>query len=205
MASQASVYQKALRLLGEPSNVTVDSDKKIVREMTGAYSDVVRAVFESHPWNQFKTLVQLTQTTPGEMGWDYTFNIPATLRRIVLVNNTTQEDDLEGIEYAYRKGLILTNSETTYLWYVDSTFESQLGGWPQAFANYVSSLLADEVWPVNDESDNTRSRINSAIGEWGRKAKGLDASTDPVVRHPAGNYVRSRTAGLIGRGRYRGY
>lgn len=205
MASQASVYQKALRLLGEPSNVTVDSDKKIVREMTGAYDDVVKAVFESHPWNQFKTLVQLTQTTPAEMGWDYTFNIPATLRRIVLVNNTTQEDDLEGIEYAYRKGLILTNSESTYLWYVDSTYEAQLGGWPQAFANYVSSLLADEVWPVNDESDNTRSRINSAIGEWGAKAKGLDASTDPVVRVPAGHYVRSRTAGIIGRGRYRGY
>jgi hypothetical protein len=205
MASQASVYRQALRLLGEPSNVTVDSDKKIVREMTGAWEDVVKACFELHPWNQFKTLVQLTSVTPAESGWDYTFNVPAGFRRVVLVNNNTDEDALDGIPYSYRNGKILTNAETTYLWFVDSTYEAQLGGWPQAFANMVGSYLADEVWPVNDEGEATRDRINTAVKKWENRAKALDASTDPVVLPQPGNYVRGRARGIIGRGRYGGY
>ena len=205
MASQASVYKGALRLLGEPSNVGPDSDKKIVREMNGAYADVIARCLEKHPWNQFKTLVQLTQVTPAQAGWDYTFNVPAGFRRIVMVNNHTREDDLEGIPYAYRAGNILTNSETTWLWFVDSTYEGQLGSWPQAFADYVAARLADEVWPINDEGDATRARIDAAMKSRLAEAIALDASGDPVVEQPTGNYVRARSAGLTGRGRYRGY
>lgn len=199
MPTKASVYKSALRLLGEPSNVGPDSDKKIVRELNGAWEDVVRLCFEEHPWNQFKKLAQLTSVTPAELGWDYTFNVPATFRRVVLVSNYTDEDDLEGIPYAYRAGKILTNSETTFLWYVDSTYETQEGGWPQAFADWVASRLADEVYPINDESDSTRSRINQALMDRFDKAKSLDASTDPIVKMPPGRWVRSRRARLDGR------
>jgi hypothetical protein len=199
MATKASVFKSALRLLGEPSNVGPDSDKKIVRELNGAWEDVVRLCFEEHPWNQFKTLAQLTSVTPAELGWDYTFNVPATFRRVVLVSNYTNEDDLEGIPYAYRAGKILTNSETTFLWYVDSTYETQEGGWPQAFADWVGARLADEVYPINDEGDSTRSRINQALMDRFDKAKSLDSSTDPIVQMPPGRWVRSRRARLDGR------
>jgi len=136
MAGQASVYKNALRLLGEPSNVGPDSDKKIVREMNGAYEDVVKRCFEKHPWNQFKSLQQLTQVTPAQPGWEYTFNVPAGFRRVVMVNNHPREDDIEGIPHGFRAGKIMTNSETTWLWFVDSTYETQIGGWSQAFADY---------------------------------------------------------------------
>lgn len=205
MPTQATVYQNTLRLLGEPSNVTVDSDKKIVREMTGAYASVVRKCFEMHPWNEFKKLEQLSQVSPAELGWDYTFNRPAAFVRVVLVSNTTDEDDLEGIEYAYRRGKFLSNHETTYLWFISSEYEATVGSWPQSFADMVSAYLADEVYPVNDEGDATRSRIDAAMRDRKQAAIALDASTDPVVRQPSGNYVRGRSRGVVGRSRYRGY
>lgn len=191
MPTQATIFKNALRLAGEPSNVGIDSDKKIVREMLGAWDDVVGAAFEGHNWNAFKSLIQLTSVTPSVPGWDYTFNVPAGFRRVVKVSDYADEDG-EGIEYSYQAGKILTNHEQTFLWYVDATYMTQIGGWPQTFANYISALLADETYPVNDEGDATRSRINDAVMSRMNDAKAYDASTDPVIRGKPGTYVRAR-------------
>jgi hypothetical protein len=198
MPTQATVIKNALRLAGEPSNVGIDSDKKIVREMLGAYDDVVKAAFESHNWNNFKTLQQLTQVTPAVPGWDYTFNVPASFARVIHVSNLTRED-LPGIEYGFQAGKILTNYETTYLWFVDRTYEAQVGGWPQTFANMISALIANETYPINDEADATRQRIGTELVERTNLAKSYDASTDPVMRAPVGSYVTARRSHLFSR------
>lgn len=198
MPTQATVFKNALRLAGEPSNVGIDSDKKIVREMVGAYDDVVKAAFESHNWNAFKSLQQLTQTTPAVPGWDYTFNVPAAFARVIHVSNLTRED-LPPIEYGFQAGKILTNYETTWLWFVDRTYEAQVGGWPQTFANMIGALLADETYPINDEGDSTRQRINAAVMDRTNLAKSYDASTDPVMRQPVSGYVVARRSHLYSR------
>jgi hypothetical protein len=192
MPTQATVLKNALRLAGEPSNVGIDSDKKIVREMMGAWDDVVGAAFELHSWNAFKSLAQLTQVTPAVPGWDYTFNVPAGFKRVIKVSEYTDEDR-EGIPYSYQAGKILTNDETTYLWFVDSTYMAQVGGWPQTFADYIAARLADETYPINDEGDSTRQRIDSAVVDRLNLAKSFDASTDPVTKGQPGTYVRSRS------------
>jgi hypothetical protein len=198
MPTQATVIRNALRLAGEPSNVGIDSDKKIVREMLGAYDDVVKAAFESHSWNSFKTLVQLTSVTPAVPGWDYTFNVPASFARVIHVSNVTRED-LPAIEYGFQAGKILTNSPTTWLWFVDRTYEAQVGGWPQTFANMVSAMLANEVYPINDEADATRQRIGTELVERTNLAKSYDGSTDPTMREPVGAYVTARRSHLFSR------
>jgi hypothetical protein len=198
MPTQATVLKNALRLAGEPSNVGIDSDKKIVREMLGAYDDVVKAAFESHNWNAFKSLQQITSVTPAVPGWDFTFNVPANFARVILVSNRTREDQ-PGIEYGFQAGKILTNSEITWLWFVDRTYEAQVGGWPQTFANMISALVADETYPINDEGDATRQRINAAVVERTNLAKAYDASTDPVMRAPVSGYVTARRSHLYSR------
>lgn len=192
MPTQATIFKNALRLAGEPSNVGVDSDKKIVRAMVGAWDDVVGDAFEEHSWNAFKSLQQLTQVTPAVPGWAFTFNAPAGCKRIIKVSNYTDEDR-EGIDYSYQAGKILTNDEQTFCWFVDGAYLTQIGGWPQSFANYIGALLADEAYPINDEGDSTRSRINDAVLDRRSKAKSFDASTDPVVRGQRGTYVRARS------------
>lgn len=198
MPTEATVLKNALRLLGEKSNVGVDSDKHIVREIMGAWDDVVDRLFESHPWNSFKSLDQLTQTTPAVAGWGFTFNEPVRMARVIKVGNLPRED-LPPIEYGYQAGKILTNHETTWCWYVDTAYKDQVGSWPQTFADLVGAHLADEVYPINDESDGTRSRIDSAIVERGRIAKGHDGSTDPIVRGPVSGYVIARRSHQFGR------
>lgn len=198
MPTQATVIKNALRLAGEPSNVGIDSDKKIVREMVAAYDDVVKAAFESHSWNAFKSLQQLTSVTPAVPGWDYTFNVPAAFARVIKVSNLTRED-ISGIEYGFQAGKIMTNSETTYLWYVDRTYEAEVGGWPQTFANMISALVANETYPINDEGEATRQRIGTEVVERMILAKAYDASTDPVLRAPVGGYVTARRSHIYSR------
>lgn len=191
MPTQATVLKNALRLLGEPSNVGVDSDKKIVREIMAAWDDVAGRLFESHPWNAFKSVAQLTQTTPAVLGWEYTFNQPANCRRVIFVSDVLDEDGYP-IEYTWHAGKILSNHETTYCWFVDGTYIAQVGGWPQTFADLHAAHLASEVYPVNDEGDATRSRIDSAVVDRGNAARAFDGSTDPIVRSRPGEYLRSR-------------
>lgn len=191
MPTQATVFKNALRLAGEPSNVGIDSDKKIVREMLGAWDDVVRRLFESHSWNRFKSVVQLTSVTPAVPGWAFTFNEPAGCWRIIKVSDSQSEDD-EGIRYASHGGKILADYEVAYCWFVDSAYATQEGSWPQTFADLVAAHLASEVYPINDEADATRARINEAILVRANEAKSFDASTDPVVSGRPGAYVRAR-------------
>lgn len=198
MPTEATVLSNALRLLGEPSNVGVDSDKKIVREIMGAWNDVVDRLFEVHPWNSFKSLEQLTQTTPAVPGWDYTFNEPVRACKIIKVSNYTREDGAS-VNYGYQAGKILTNYETTYCWFVDSDYKTQVGGWPQTFADLVAAHLADEVYPVNDEADSTRGRINDALKDRMRRAVGYDGSTDPTVPPAPSGYVIARRAHIYSR------
>lgn len=198
MPTQATVIKNALRLAGEPSNVGIDSDKKIVREMVAAWDDVVKSAFESHSWNCFKSLQQLTQTTPAVPGWDYTFNVPAAFSRVIHVSNVTRED-LPPIEFGFQAGKILTNYETTYLWFVDRTYAEQVGGWPQTFANMIAAHLANETYPINDEGDATRQRIGTELVERTNLAKAYDASTDPVMRAPVSGYVVARRSHLFSR------
>lgn len=198
MPTQTTVLRNALRLLGEPANVGPDSDKKIVREIMGAWDDVVDRLFEVHPWNSFKSLEQLTQTTPAVPGWDYTFNEPARSCRILKVSNYTREDGAS-VNYGYQAGKILTNYETTFCWFVDAAYKEQVGGWPQTFADLVAAHLADEVYPVNDEGDGTRSRINDALKDRTGKAKGFDGATDPTTPPAPSGYVVARRAHIYSR------
>lgn len=191
MPTKASTIRNALRLLGEPSNVTEDSEKKIVQEIKGAWDDVVARVFEEHPWNFFKSLTQLTQTTPAIEGWGFTFNQPASLARIIKVSNYAREDG-PPVPYSFQAGKILCNFEQVFCWYVDRTYQTQEGCWPQAFSDLVAAHLADEVYRVTDDENETRMKINQALIERASKAKALDASTDPVVHAPVGGYVLAR-------------
>jgi hypothetical protein len=198
MPTETTVLRNALRLLGEPSNVGPDSSQKIVREIMAAWPDVVDRLFEAHDWNSFKSLEQLTVTTPAVPGWDYTFNKPAACKRIMKISNYTREDG-PSVNYGFQAGKILTNHEETYCWFVDSTYQTQIGGWPQTFADLVAAHLADEVYPVNDEGDNTRSRINDAIKTRTRKAIGFDGATDPTVPPAPSGYAIARRAHLYSR------
>jgi hypothetical protein len=191
MPTQATVLQNALRLLGEPSNVGVDSDKKIVREIMSGWDDVAGRLFESHPWNAFKSVAQLVQTTPAVPGWQYTFNQPTNCRRVIHVSDILDEDSYP-IEYTWQAGKVLSNHDPTYCWFVDGAYITQVGGWPQTFADLFAAHLASEVYPVNDEGDATRSRIDSAVVERAIAAKAFDGSTDPIVRAKQGEYLRSR-------------
>jgi len=200
MPTRASVINSALRLLGEPESPGLDESKKYVKRLVNAYEDCVASWFEDHDWSFASTVTGLSQVLPAEGGWDYTFNVAASCARILKVRNN-MDFEAPSIDYEFRAGKILTNSETTYLKYIDRTYYEQTGGWSQKFADALSAMLADQVYPATNENNSTRDRIETVLQKRVVDAKALDARSDPVYYQPPGRYVSARTQGVRG-GRY---
>ncbi|WP_370372523.1 hypothetical protein [Henriciella pelagia] len=195
MTTKTRVFNNALRLLGQPPCSSPDDTSNWVQRVANAYPDVLQAWMEDHSWNFAMTVQQLAVVTPTLPGWTYSFNKPARCRRIIKVTSSSDRS-ANPIAYDDRQGKILSNSETTYLWFVDGSYEDHEGSWSQKFANALSALLADDVYPITDESDSTRSRIDAAVRRRVRDAKAWDATSKREWPIPAGRYERARVAGI---------
>jgi len=195
MTTKLKVYNNCLDLLGEPPATSTEDTSKWVKRITNAYDDVVDGLLEDHSWNFAMTVKQLAVVTPTLVGFTYTFNKPTKCKRIIKVDNSTDPRGI-GIEYDDRQGKILTNSETSYIWYVDGTWKDNEGSWSQKFADFVAAKIADRIYPITDESNSTRDRIEKQLLRRGRDAKAWDATSKREWPIPPGRYERARTAGI---------
>jgi len=201
MPSKVGIINNALRLLGEPKIAALTSTQPYAVKLVDAYVDEVRSWFEDHDWAFATNEVQLTQVTPAVAGWSYTFNLPANMSRILRVANSTRPE-VPGIRYESRAGQILTDSEVTFLRYIDGSFIDSEGGWPQKFADALAARLAEAVYPSTDETNSTRDRIEKTRRRRVKDAKAFDAQSKPLGYPPTGRYITTRSLGISGN--YRG-
>jgi len=203
MPSKTSIFNNALRLLGEPEVVAATDDTKYAKRLSNAWDDEVTSWFEDKDWSFATSFEQLTRVTPSLPGWTYTFNKPSNCARVLIVSRDTIPH-MPSIDYELRDGKLLTNSETTYLRFIDKTYITEIGGWPQKFANALSARLAEAVYPATDESNSTRDRIESAVKRRTKDAKAFDDQIRAQRRPPVGRYITARRHG-IGHRSNRGY
>lgn len=199
MPTQDSIINNALRLLGEPPSAGANDTSKWVVRITNAFSDVRRNMFEDHDWNFATSIEQLAASANSEEGWTYTFAKPSGCFRIIRVSDTTSgasNKSYGSIDYEERGGYILTEYETSYCAFVDSAKATQYGSWPQKVADLLGAMLADEVYPVTDESDSTRDRIEKQLKRRKSDAKQFDARSNPPPRRDPGSWHQSRSRGI---------
>lgn len=207
MASKLSIYNGALRAIGERRLASLTEDRASRREMDDAYDDVVANCLEMGFWKFAMRTVEIEPASDAapEFGYNYayarpddwlsTYNISADERF-----STPLDDYHDEGEY------IFCDVEPLYLRYVsnDADFGTNLTNWPRSFVSYVELSLAYATALNITGSGETRETARKESEKAKMQAKAKDAMRGAPGRIPEGTWVRSRDGGLRTRSRWNG-
>lgn len=191
MSSQLDVTNDALEWLSEPPSTGPDDDSTWVVRINNAYDREVKKLFEIHTWNFSLTKAQLAAVGDTPDGWSYGFGKPVQCKRIVKV--AASSNPTAGvIDYVDFGGRILTNSEDTWLDYVDGTKIDTPGMWPEVFAGALACKIAVKVAGVFGKSNMDWDRLYKAERKTLSEAKLWDANQNGPFVIPPGEYEKAR-------------
>lgn len=191
MPTKLSVFNKALRILGQPTIATVDQNDEAGRFLRASWEESVNACYEVGNWNSAIERAELSQsaTAPG-WGYDYYYELPDDFVRLVQISST---GDINEDFTAYRpeNGMIATNASTLFIRYVSSNLLTLAPGeWTQAFANFVSATLAVDCAP---KLNPTGLELASQQQEIFKKtALSIDAIQDPPAQRKPGSFTMAQ-------------
>lgn len=207
MATRDAIINEALRLLGEPSSTSGGDKSSWVRQCRDAYRPRLLSILEDYDWNFATILIALTPSDPKPEDYEYGFQQPPDIARILRVDRretyqrNTGADQGPGIHYDDREGRILANYENIYLWYVSNRFVDSEGSFSQKFGDYLAACIAYSVSPGMDLSERKVDRIEQIMIKRKRDAQSLDAQSKPVNEPSEGDYVNTRNRGYSSYGR----
>ena len=191
MSTMLDVINDSLEHLGEPPTTDPDSTDTWVVRVRNAYDREIRKTFEVHSWNFSLTKALLNAVAPTPDGWLYGFTKPAQCKRIVKVTSSSDPSSNQ-IDYLDFGGRILTNSETTWLVYVDGTKIDSPGMWPELFAGALAAGLAYKVCPITGSSDTRKEELRKTAKRAMSEAKLWDAQQNGSWLIPPGEYENAR-------------
>ena len=200
MPTQLSVFNGALRLLGEERMTDVSANTKPGRELRSAWGDVTQRTFEEYNWNfaSERTSLQRLSETPAH-SYDYYYAKPDDWLRTIAIRSTADDfgDTIlyyvdEGGTDANPKGRIATSESAVYLRYISSGYLTRIGNWPQIFADYVAGLLAQEICPGITGNSTKMESIAAMVRRRKHDAINWDSVQNPPRMTRVGRLVRSR-------------
>lgn len=199
-AVRTDVINTALIELGQPVSVGVDTDtRQTVISIRNLYERRAKFMLGNYPWNFARKVVRLTSPSGTPVGWDYQFNKPAACLRICRVTNRERQDRAPDIPYEEREGLIYTNSEETWLAYVDGVYAANdAGSWPEMAKHALGLDLANLVAPSQDVSATRRDELKKDARRALRDAQLWDAQQNKVERPPLSAWQRNHISGRHG-------
>lgn len=200
MSTQLSVFNGALRLLGEASIDDVDDTNKPAPALRDAWEDVVRYALEVHNWNFASKRAELQRitATPAH-SYDYYYAKPSDWQRTISIRDIA-DDHGETIIYSvdegggdeYPKGLIATSVSSIFMRYISSDYMTKVGNWPETFARFVSSLLAEETCSEITGNNSKMDYIEGKIRRRKHDAINWDAAMNQPRFTRPGRLVLSR-------------
>lgn len=200
MTDRLTVYNGALRLLGDERVASLSEPRKPRRVLDQAWADgAVNYCLEAGQWKFATRAVQLDASpsvAPG-FGTAYFFEVPADHRRLVGVYS---DDTLTTPYRDYREegAHWVAGIATIYVRYVssDAAWGGDLARWPARFTKYVEAHLASEV-ALSITGDKGRRDDMIALRDKKELPQALsnDAMQEPTTLPLAGNWVRARMGG----------
>jgi hypothetical protein len=183
MASQLTVTNEALDMIGEPPVSDTAAAVEAARRMAAVYLDSVRIVLVQAEWNFARVRVQLVQTaTAPNWGYTYYYALPADWERIIAISaNGLPNDTLT--DYQLEEGLLACDSDTVYLYYITNGVLSTPGVWPPMFCKWVAAEMARAVAPrLNPAAID---HVEKKCSLWQRMSKNSDqVNQPPKLRRP---------------------
>jgi hypothetical protein len=177
MASKTSICNKALRKLGEPAVLDIETDDRTSASICNAsFEDVLTEVLREHPWNFAVTRAALNKdagTPLYEFSSQYVLPTTPPILRLLCVENN--------IDYSLEGGFLFTNTtENTinikYLAFIDnvSKFDS----------SFVEALAARLAWEIAYAVTGKPERVQALQQEYIqtlRLAKENDAQENTIT------------------------
>lgn len=196
MATKLSVFNEALRILGQPPLASPDANNEHGRQLRDAWEGAVLWCYEQANWNH--TIVRVTLSRLADApawGYSYYYQLPTDFVRVAEISETGMVDD-PLTAYEIENGKVATNAEQVYLKHVSSELLTLTPGeWSQSFSDLVSAELAVRTAPKLAASN-----IEMALETRKQRtpqAKSLDAIQNPPQRRRMGNWARAARGGAL--------
>jgi len=204
MASRLSIYNGALRLLGDTQLASLNEVSAARRSLDAAWQSAVDDLLSRGMWNFAIRTVELDYDANVEplFGYLYAFSKPSDWIRTANISQ----------DASFREGYEQYEDETShwhasikplYVRYVssDPNYGWNVGAWRQPFAKALEAYLAFECGlPISNDRGN-RNDLYQLYKTRLAEAKSLDAVDERVRRMPMGRLVRSRLENFTGRER----
>lgn len=193
MATKLSLYNEALRAIGELrlSSLTEDVEARYV--LDDAWQDAVELVFTEGYWNfatRTATITADTGQTPIP-GFTFVFAKPPFWLRTI----TISPNSLFNIEANYRdeNDRFYANFDTLYIRYISSekAADEHVESWPPSFARVVSACLAMECGRRISGSESNAEAMAAQYRDVLAAAKNKDALDQSKMILRPGNWARA--------------
>jgi hypothetical protein len=114
VASQISICNLALTMMGAKPLLSMDEDTKSARIFRRIWDIVRDEVLRDHPWNfAVKRIVLPQLSTPPPFGFAFAYELPSDYIRLQFVG----EDERDDVVYEVEGNTIVTNESMCYLKY----------------------------------------------------------------------------------------
>jgi hypothetical protein len=182
MATQLSVYQGALRLLGPHELATLTDDRPERYQLDNAWTDAVAYMLLQGLWNFAIRTITVTESGTPIAGWDYAFTKPS--------------------DYVRTVGKWYANVDTLYVRHVSNhaSYGLNITGWPLSFTKALEAYLAFEAGLGVAGDKSNRNDLYQLFEKRLKRAKIIDAFDESVKTSPPGRLVRARVTGLDRKG-----
>lgn len=205
MASQLAVYNKALRLLGEPRLTGLTEARPARYHLDDAYALLIDYCLEQGYWNFAMRTAQLDASDSVEpaFGYSFAFTKPDDWIRTYLISpSETLDPPLLGRQLVDEAGYWYADSDPLFIKYVsnDTSYGADLALWPASFEHYAACHLALDAGPsVCTLSADKLEELERKEDRARRKARSIDATNEPTLFPPMGNWARARLGRSTGR------
>lgn len=193
--TKLSLWNAALRLLGERALTSVTEEGESRRALDAVYDDGLLYCLAQGYWNFAIRTIEIYADTDLEpaFGLQYAFGKPNDWVRTFTVS--ASETFFEPyLRYTDETDFWYSDIEPLYIRYVskDSEVGLDLSRWPATFAKAVEAYLALEIAPLLTGTRTTRAEVEAI---WHRRivdARSKDAMNEPPGFPPPGTWVKSR-------------
>ncbi len=191
MSTSTDIVTEALEFLKEPP-ASGDETFGHAYDLAQMYARESLRFLEGYPWNFASEKEQLTASEPTPVDWDYGFTKPGRCCRLIKVSDRADMRSGEGIRFEDRKNRILTNSQITWLWYVDGAYADMPGAWSQAARSALAAQMALKQAPRLSVSKADMDGLEYRMRRLLRQARLQDAQAGGAWEQPPSEWQQAR-------------
>jgi hypothetical protein len=198
MADRLSLYNEALRLIGERELANLSEQREPKRVLDTVWDDALLYLLEQGFWN-FATRTSQIDSSPDvetSFGYQFAFDKPEDwIRTVSLSADQYFSFPLE--TYIDETGYWFSNIDPIYVRYIsdDEEYGLNIAGWPMTFAKTVAAYLAFEICERLTQNRSNRTDLYQIYKARLKDARSKDAMNDPNKYLPPGSWTRSRMIG----------